>query len=194
MAHIFCNNKLHRIADKETKKGCKKDVRYLSTLFRGLNFDFPGPFINFSSDDTKNTLELYAEDDNYRNTDCIAIMMMGFSSDKGICFLIGDEVHIMEFVGLVKRSRLYKNKPKLFLFTLPGCMVSHPPVDHIFSLFLMALLSAIELNKELQNYNLGDVYLNSVSPNNNVSHSSSSKQKSWWPSMTTFEIAQEPVV
>jgi hypothetical protein len=95
------------------RRGSEKDVSVLKSLFEAIGFDTKC-CIDYEAKQAKEFLEECAENSNYKECDCIAVIIMSHGSEEGLIFPDGKVLPVMDLVKSVQKSPFYQGKPKLF--------------------------------------------------------------------------------
>jgi hypothetical protein len=95
------------------RTGSEKDVSILKLLFEAIGFDTKC-CIDYEAKQAKEFLEECAENSNYKECDCIAVIIMSHGSEEGLIFPDGKVLPVMDLVKSVQKSPFYQGKPKLF--------------------------------------------------------------------------------
>jgi hypothetical protein len=110
---IFNNKEFDRPKKYPDRHGSEQDVFSLCTLFRGLNYVVPPPYINKTEADMREAIYEYATD-NYTSYGCLIIFIMSHGDKSKIISSDLEEIDLSEFIAPLKTNASLKSKPKVF--------------------------------------------------------------------------------
>ena len=93
--------------------GSDKDVAMLKSVFEKIGFHTVC-CIDKLATEAKEFVKEYANKKQYKDCDCIVVVVMSHGDASGIIFPNGDSLNIKRLVDLVQKSPFYQEKPKLF--------------------------------------------------------------------------------